>query len=57
MTILPRTSNSEEFITLDKSSENITNTSQITPKKLMLLKQGAENALCRGPKAGCPVRK
>lgn len=57
MSIFPRTDPAEEFITIDKSPENVTNTSQISSRRLMLLKNGAENALSRGPKVGCPVRE
>lgn len=55
MSIFPKKHDDENLITLDKSPENIANTSLITPRKLNILKNAVESTLQRGPKIGCPV--
>ncbi|XP_065207063.1 ribosome-releasing factor 2, mitochondrial [Planococcus citri] len=55
MSIFPRKHENQEFIVLDKTPENVPNTNLITPRQLMLIKNGIESALPRGPKIGCPV--
>lgn len=57
LSVFPMKNKEQNFLILDKSVENIVNTSQITSKQLTLIKNGLELAVQRGPKVGCPVCK
>ena len=55
MSILPVEDEKQPFLSVDRSLDAIDNTSQISPRQIGLIKNGAENALLHGPKVGCPV--
>ncbi|XKL64557.1 hypothetical protein PGB90_004643 [Kerria lacca] len=56
LSVFPMKNKEQNFLILDKSVENIVNTSQITSKQLTLIKNGLELAVQRGPKVGCPIQ-
>lgn len=55
LTVLPKENENDEFLVLDTAIDNSVNLNAISPKRLSVLRNGLEDGLQRGPKAGCPV--
>lgn len=44
-----------ELLTLDKSPENVANVTAVTPRQLLLIKQGLKSGISHGPVLSAPV--